>query len=204
MRHIQTTVPKSHLSTTVSVALRAPSSRSSYPTHVLAISTVGSSSSDPKHTLVPVHAVTLAAHCAKLPALPPSQARVSGNNMQLPILPLALPSQAAFTILHTFMLNHRLDSVLNALLPLPSQFLDGLSHHGIRQTLASSTTLHQLASYVCASSSGNLQTVTGHASHVKEMWQDMVSLGLYDPELWDAIDLAWEIVLGALNLGAAK
>jgi hypothetical protein len=31
----------------------------------------------------------------------------------------------------------------------------------------------------------------------------MVALGLYDPELWDAVDLAWEVVLGALNLAAA-
>jgi hypothetical protein len=39
--------------------------------------------------------------------------------------------------------------------------------------------------------------------HVKEVWQDMVALGLYDPQLWDAIDLAWEVILGALNLAAA-
>jgi len=203
MRHMQGTMPKSQIPPSVSVALRAPSSRSSYPTHVLAIATAGTSSSDPKHTLIPVHAVTLAAHCAKLPALPPSNARVSGNNMQLPVLPLSLPSPAAFSILHTFMYTHRLDGVLKALLPLPTQFLEGLSHHGVRQALASSTTLHQLSSFVCASSNGNLQTITGHAAHVKEIWQDMVSLGLYDPELWDAIDLAWEIILGALNLGAA-
>jgi len=31
----------------------------------------------------------------------------------------------------------------------------------------------------------------------------MVALGLHDPELWDTVDLAWEIVLGALNLAAA-
>jgi hypothetical protein len=31
----------------------------------------------------------------------------------------------------------------------------------------------------------------------------MVALGLCDPELWDTVDLAWEVVLGALNLAAS-
>jgi hypothetical protein len=45
--------------------------------------------------------------------------------------------------------------------------------------------------------------LTSHAAHVKELWQDMATLGLYNCELWDTIDLAWEIVLEALNLVAA-
>jgi hypothetical protein len=28
----------------------------------------------------------------------------------------------------------------------------------------------------------------------------MVALGVYDPVLWGAIDLVWEVVLGAMNL----
>jgi hypothetical protein len=30
----------------------------------------------------------------------------------------------------------------------------------------------------------------------------MVALGLHDLELWDTLDLAWEIILGALSLAA--
>ncbi|KAJ7434357.1 hypothetical protein FB451DRAFT_1418918 [Mycena latifolia] len=47
----------------------------------------------------------------------------------------------------------------------------------------------------------NLSVLMGHAGHVKELGQDMVTLGMYDAELWDALDLTWE-VLGALNLAA--
>ncbi|KAJ7130465.1 hypothetical protein C8R44DRAFT_775589, partial [Mycena epipterygia] len=36
------------------------------------------------------------------------------------------------------------------------------------------------------------------------LWPEMVTLGLYDAPLWDALDLAWEVVLGALNLAAAQ
>jgi len=101
------------------------------------------------------------------------------------------------------MYHHRLDSVLKALFPLPPNFLQSLSHHTVQATLSSDPTLRQLSAYLCSSANSNLQTLTSHAAHVKELWQDMAALGLYDPELWDTIDLAWEIVLGALNLAAA-
>ncbi|RXW20242.1 hypothetical protein EST38_g5617 [Candolleomyces aberdarensis] len=127
-----------------------------------------------------------------------------GSTITLPVLPLTLPSPAAFSILHQFMYHHRLDSVLQALFPLPSAFLHNLSHQTVQSTLASGTMLHQLSTYVCSSASSNLATLTTHAAHVKELWQDMVALGLHDPELWDTVDLAWEIVLGALNLAAAQ
>jgi hypothetical protein len=58
-------------------------------------------------------------------------------------------------------------------------------------------------SNLCSSAGSSLQILTTHAAHVKELWQDMVALGLYDPELWDTVDLAWEVVLGALNLAAS-
>ncbi len=42
----------------------------------------------------------------------------------------------------------------------------------------------------------------GLTGRVKDLWQDLVSIGLYELELWDTLDLAWEILLGALNLAA--
>ncbi|KAJ6573052.1 hypothetical protein DFH09DRAFT_1362204 [Mycena vulgaris] len=69
-------------------------------------------------------------------------------------------------------------------------------------TLASPPALHALASHLCAASASNPSALMGHAGHVKELWQEMVALGVYDAELWNALDLAWEVVLGALNLAA--
>ncbi|KAG5640410.1 hypothetical protein H0H81_012012, partial [Sphagnurus paluster] len=100
------------------------------------------------------------------------------------------------------MYTHRLDSVLKALFPVPSGFLHSLSHEVVKNALSSGATLHQLSSYLCASASSNLQTLMTHAGHVKELWQNMAALGLHDPELWDTLDLAWEVLLGALNLAA--
>lgn len=93
---------------------------------------------------------------------------------------------------------------MKALIPLPGGFAQGLSHQTVQDALSSGTTLHQLSSYLCSSASSNLQTLTTHAAHVKELWQDMAALGLHDPELWDALDLAWEVVLGALNLAGGR
>jgi len=85
---------------------------------------------------------------------------------------------------------------------MPSNFLQPLTPEAVRAALASRDTLHQLSSYLCSSSSSNIQTLMTHASHVKDVWQDMVALGIHDPTLWDTIDLAWETILGALNLAA--
>lgn len=199
--YLPSSLSRSQLHSTMTVPVRA-SSETELPTHILALSSSTSSGSD-QVRLFPIHSLVLASHCARLPRLPHSQASSSSSQVTLPVLPMTVPSPAAFAVLHQFMYHHRLDSVLKALFPLPANFLQSLSHHTVQATLNSEPTLRQLSSYLCSSASSNLQTLTSHAAHVKELWQDMAALGLYDPELWDAIDLAWEIVLGALNLAAA-
>jgi hypothetical protein len=200
--HLPSSLPKSHLPPSLTIPLRTSATQPSYPTHVLSVS---SSKSHSDQSLVfPVHALVLASHCALLPRLPPSQQQPHSPTLHLPVLPLSLPSPAAFSILHSYMYNHRLEAVFKALFPVPSGFLQVLSHQTVRSALGSGTTLHQLSAYLCSSASSNLRTLTSHAAHVKDLWQTMAALGLYDPELWDTIDLAWEIVLGALNLAAAS
>ncbi|PFH50870.1 hypothetical protein AMATHDRAFT_60364 [Amanita thiersii Skay4041] len=201
--HLPSALPRSHIPQSLTIPVRSTSEHPEFPTHIIALSSSTSSSND-QLRLFPVHSLVLASHCARLPRIPPSTVTgPSSTQLTLPILPMSLPSPAAFTILHQFMYYHRLDSVLKALFPLPQNFLHSLSHHTVQATLRSEGTLRQLSSYLCASASSNLQTLTSHAAHVKELWQDMAALGLYDPELWDTIDLAWEIVLGALNLAAS-
>ncbi|KAH9474442.1 Clampless protein 1 [Psilocybe cubensis] len=198
--HLPNTMQKSQVPQVISIPIR--SSSSTYPTHVLAVSS--SKSSPNEHVFMfPVHNVIIAANCSTLPRLPVSSSTPTGM-LQLPVLPLVLPSPAAFKVLHTYLYTHSLDAVLKSLFPLPSGFVQGLSHHTVKSTLASANTLHQLSNYLCSSAGGSLQVLTTHAAHVKELWQDMVALGLHDPELWDTIDLAWELILGALNIAASS
>ena len=198
---IPTSMSKSQLPPSLSIPIRPTSSQPSYPTHVLA---VGSSRSSPnEHVMMfPIHNIVLASHCSLLPRLPKSPPP-SSSKLHAPVLPLTLPSPAAFKVIHTYLYNHSLGGVLQALFPLPSGFVQSLSHNTVQSTLASGSTLHQLSSYLCSSAGSSLQILTTHAAHVKELWQDMVALGLFDPELWDTVDLAWEVVLGALNLAAS-
>jgi len=199
--HLPSSLPKSHLPPALAIPLRTSTTQPSYPTHVLAVSS--SKSLNDQAMVFPVHALALASHCALLPRLPPSHQQPHSPSLHLPVLPLSLPSPAAFSVLHSYIYNHRLEAVLKALFPVPSGFLQSVSHQAVRSALGSGTTLHQLSVYLCSSASSNLRTLTTHAAHVKDLWQTMAALGLYDPELWDTIDLAWEIVLGALNLAAA-
>ncbi|KAJ7178164.1 hypothetical protein C8R46DRAFT_1329206 [Mycena filopes] len=235
--HLPPSIPRAHLPDRLTIPLRAPAPGSgapspSYPTHALAIGQnakakddgEGGGGEEKKDALIfPVHAVVLAAHCAKLPVLPPPSRSSSSSrgsaHLTLPILPIALPSQAAFSILHAFMYTHRIDAALGALLPLPPAFLASLAppppsssshassnnpHAQITLTLSSPPTLHALSSHLLHTSSHSLTTLYAHSTHVKELWHDMVALGVYDPVLWDALDLAWAVVLGAMNLGAAS
>ncbi|KAF9453372.1 hypothetical protein P691DRAFT_695070 [Macrolepiota fuliginosa MF-IS2] len=197
-------LPRSQLPSALKVHLRSLSGDSSYPTHLLAVSSSKSASSDHVH-IFPIHAITFAASCARLPVLPPSSPAPSANgNITIPVLPLSLPSAEAFTVVHGYLYTHRLDSVMTALGFPSSAFMQNLTHQTVRAAMQSPDTLHQLSVLLCQHTSGNLRTLMGLTARIKDFWQDLVGLGLYESELWDTLDLAWEILLGSLNLAAAS
>ncbi|KAK7438908.1 hypothetical protein VKT23_017835 [Stygiomarasmius scandens] len=202
--HIPNSLPKSHLPSHLTIPLRHVSSPvpPTYPTHALAVYS-SRSSSDSRALIIPVHSLVLAAHCARLPTLPKPFHYESSSRVQIPVIPVSLPSPHAFTIIRKFLYTHSLESVLKSLIPVPSN-LQSLSRETVRATMASHSTLHQLAKYLCEASHYNMQTVTTHAAHVKDFWQDIVSLGIHDAALWDTLDLAWEIVLGALTASTKR
>ncbi|KAK7053018.1 hypothetical protein VNI00_004339 [Paramarasmius palmivorus] len=202
--HVPSSLPRSHLPAFLTVPLRAPSSATtpSYPTHALAVSSSRNPEAQPM--IVPVHSIVLAANCARFPELRTTPAHPHSPTAQLTVVPFALPSPGAFPILVNYMYQHRLDKVLKSLFPVPSGFMSSLSAHDVREWLNSRTILHQLSTYLCEHDEYSLQRLTAHATHVRDVWQDMVALGLNDPELWDTIDLAWEVILHALNLAAGS
>ncbi|KAG6851850.1 hypothetical protein C0991_005501 [Blastosporella zonata] len=199
--HLPSSMPRSRLPPSLAIPLRTTSTSPTYPTHILAV--MSSKTASDTAMMFPVHSIVLASQCAQFPRIPSSHQQPHSPTLQLPVLPLSVPSPAAFSVLHSYMYSHRLENVLKALFPMPSGFLHSLSHEAVQAALASGPTLHQLSSYLCSSVSGNPQALASHAAHVKELWQTMVALGLNDPELWDTVDLAWEVILGAFNLAAA-
>jgi hypothetical protein len=194
---------KSRLPSSLTVQLRP--SRSSapplLPTHLLAISQMskGHSSSDSHVTLFPIHGIVFASHCANLPRLHAGSQQHS-HTLQLPILTLSIPSPGAFSLIHSYLYTRSLEDLLSCLIPLPSSFVRNITAEAIQHTMTSRSKLHKLSMYLCSSSAETSQSIMSHASHVKELWQDCAALGVQSAELWECIDLAWEVVLGALNI----
>ncbi|KAJ7117125.1 hypothetical protein C8R44DRAFT_879625 [Mycena epipterygia] len=171
----------------------------SYPTHALAIAPADKDVGGP-HAILPMHTVVLATHCAALPHLSHPAHSSHASSVTLPMLPLALPSNRCSSSHQELMRNPYI--ILAALLPFPPAFLTLLEHpsHSHLQDAAhaailASTAHHTLAAHLHTASGGGLMVLMGHAGHVKEPWQDMVMLGLYDVPLWDALDLGWEHVV---------
>ncbi|KAF7366844.1 Clampless protein 1 [Mycena sanguinolenta] len=127
--------------------------------------------------------------------------------LALPVLLITLPSPPSSAIIHAWMYIGRLDAALGSLLPLPPSFLPSLSSSFrgvsaadvIASTLRTPHLLHPPRHLLFSSSGGNIATLMSHAAHVKELRQTMIALGVYDPALWDALDLVWEVVLGGMG-----
>jgi hypothetical protein len=137
--------------------------------------------------------------------MPFSNPQLHENTVTIPILPLAVPSPAAFPTLHQFLYTHNISTLLATLLPsLPSAFLSTISSSVIHSTLASGPKLHQLSAHCLAHSQQGYATqiLMGHTQHITALWRNAIALGVHDKDLWDTMDLAWEVVLGALNLAA--
>jgi hypothetical protein len=215
--HFPSSIPKAQLSQTrvLTVPLRGdhiPST--SLPTHVIALSPArASSSSSSEALLFPIHAIMLAINCPNLPRIPGSSPHVSSNGtVTLPVIQLSVPSPSAFPTIQNYLYAHDSSALLMSLvggpLAVPPSFLALISpssQHSpgqtVRSTLASGQKLHQLSAHLCAAA-GGLQSLMARATTVVGVWRTVVALGIADPEMWDVLDLSWEVLLGAMNLAA--
>ncbi|KAJ7440695.1 hypothetical protein B0H11DRAFT_1737750 [Mycena galericulata] len=210
--HLPKSLSASHLPITLSVPLQESQSCTgelpvAYPTHALAVGAAKTGHSTASTLLLfPIHELLLAAHCTKLPRLPPIALidTTSPKRCNLPVLPITLPSPQAFAILHSFMYDNCPEVALATLLPLHPTFLEGLlppeTGSLVSAALMSSSIRRALAEHLIAVSGGSLMI---HVGHIKDLWHDMVALGVKDSELWGTLDLAWEVVLDALKIASA-
>ncbi|KAH7912849.1 hypothetical protein BJ138DRAFT_1171679 [Hygrophoropsis aurantiaca] len=164
---------------------------SDLPTHLLA---VYSRQHGPHRrlTLFPTHNIMLAAHCTNLPALPTQKATsipdVAGSSITLPIIPLCIPSPETFPHLSRFIYTKRVDELYSSLLPRSTSTADP-SNEGHSAALAA----------MCTS-----QTLLTHVMTVHGLWMNVCALGIFDEGLWHTMDVAWEVLLGALAITTGK
>ncbi|EKM56666.1 uncharacterized protein PHACADRAFT_253918 [Phanerochaete carnosa HHB-10118-sp] len=166
--------------------------------------------------LYPTHSLVLAAHCANLPSLPPSRPSGRATSLTLPVVPLTVPDATTFPHLHAFLHNKRADALLAALLPSLAQSLpraDGASSSSSSSSASrggytaqfTSDRLARLAQHLAAvahsqaGTQGGLQILMANAKVVTNLWKNTCAFGIFDTELWGVIDLAYEILLTALN-----
>ncbi|KAJ7093917.1 hypothetical protein B0H15DRAFT_947252 [Mycena belliarum] len=171
------------------------------PTHMLAVH--GRAPKDAplsarrQVTLVPTHSLVLGLHCVRLPkfAAPPSApAYTSEDRTQLtiPVQPLCIPAPATYAFLATFLYTKRTDILLKALLPCPPPpKLDD-----------DRTLLPAFAGRLAATYTGH--ALMRHIQSVYGLWQNACALGVFVDELWDTIDLAWEVLLTAMAISNGK
>ncbi|CCM05494.1 uncharacterized protein FIBRA_07715 [Fibroporia radiculosa] len=141
-------------------------------------------------TIYPQHAIVWAAHCASLPTLPASNPQPPASptdRLTLPVVPLRLPDPESFPLLSTYLYTHRLELLLQNLLPAPppAANADAEVLMGYARMLARTFTGHALYE---------------HLMKLQGLWKNSTSLGIFEPGLWAMIDLVWEILVNALSI----
>lgn len=204
--HLPNSAPSTHLPKSLRIPLIQQSSEHILPTHVLAIRSSASPRTEAaqaggdQYNLFPIHSILLATYCSKFPALPSSDEDDEVFKiLELPLIPFSLPSVSAFPVLLEFMYNPTADSVLQRLfrggIP-PSERDPLLVHERDALILVLTEELH-------SRSNGEISFLWEHVHRVWELWRDVCALGMTDETLWDAINIAWDSILGALRSAEA-
>jgi hypothetical protein len=169
------------------------------PTHILAIYNEQGPPSTGSRTqvkLFPTHHIVLAAHCANLPSLPisvPSETKTEGSTVSLPVVPLNLPSPSTFPTLCEYLYTRDTCKLFESLFPCPPPS----SFYTMPATADDPNPAARWFSQSLAHEYGR-SPLLRCANIVIGLWRNACTLGMFDPNLWRVLDLAWEIILCAI------
>ncbi|KAF8153097.1 clampless1 Clp1 protein [Crassisporium funariophilum] len=171
------------------------------PTHMLAVfgkqAATGDAAKRPrKVTLFPVHSLVFAAQCANLPKFPstlPVELTQEGpQRLEVPIWSLCIPSPLTYPQLSRYLYTKRTEGLFKALLPCPPP---PAFEHTPAEVLNFAT--HLAGTFT-------VQALVKHTLTVHGLWQNVCALGVFDDQLWDAMDLMWETLLTAIAIGTGN
>ena len=212
-------MPSSNSFPTHILAITSSKSSPSSPTTPTVASFAAQSAASASVTvpLYPAHALVLAAHCTLLPPLPRSRPSNRAASLTLPVVPLTVPSAETFPLMHAYLHTKRPDTLLAALLPvLASSFpsaspsRSSSSSGSVYVSQFTSEQFSRLANglaghaYQTAGAQGAPAALMNYAKVVNALWRNVCALGVFDPELWGVMDLAWEIILTAMTFAAQR
>lgn len=166
------------------------------PTHLLAVYGKAECTGGQQYSmsLFPAHNIVLSAHCANMPNLPftsPSPPSQSGGPIQLPVVPMALPHPSSYGHIHQYLYTKDRVAFIASLLPsLPPQAVFRGS---------SSATTHYARDLATTLSTQRILALLRNAHGV---YRNMCALDVQEDVMWALLNVAWEILLTSLALGA--
>lgn len=169
---------------------------SDLPTHVLAVFSSDHPRSSGPVLLEPVHYIILAAYCASLPPLRglTSQIPDMAGRVTLPVLRFNIPSPETFSILKRFLYTKDYLALLATFLPTHSATPVRL----LELDMSVDDEVTEFNEFqVILGQKFSLQVLTAHTCTLTGVWKNICALGISDPQLWDVLDLAYDLLLGA-------
>ncbi|KAJ7825845.1 hypothetical protein B0H14DRAFT_2819228 [Mycena olivaceomarginata] len=209
------TVQRNQLPVTFSIPVgrdpRASGPPPIYPSHVLAVSPPPASSRptpiDAPVALVTVHGAVIGANCTNVDLPAPVPQSSDPRFLNLAAYRLTVYSLPAFVILRLYMYGRRIDTFMDSILPFPPTFLQQFrpnhrtpGHESLRLTgtANSAPQTRSLAEHLIISTPGGAYPMWERIRLLQGVWQTMCELGMYEPLLWQALDLAWQVARYAL------
>lgn len=153
------------------------------PTHVLAIR---SKQNRNMVTLYPCHALIMSTGCAHLPLLPFSPAVPPENaepQFTLPVVYLSLPSPETFRPILNFLYMRHTSVIFEELLPIEDSPTEPVIEWSKRQA-------HKYSR----------EELLTNAQKIWGLWANASALGIFDDQLFTALEFAWEVGINALDL----
>ncbi|KAF9498854.1 hypothetical protein BDN71DRAFT_1493811 [Pleurotus eryngii] len=178
------------------------------PSHLLAIyrqppTKEGEKPAPPTQVTVhPVHSLILAANCARIPVLEPTETIHSSFKTTLPVKPLGLPAPESFPLLQMYLYTKRQQSLQTALLPVGCVLPPSLHPEAPTSPEEHTQAVLEAAQHLA-------QTYTAHAllqsiHKVMSLWQNVRALGIFDAGVWGVMDGVWELLLEALSMSTRQ
>ena len=127
------------------------------------------------------------------------------------MVPVAVPDASTFPHLHAYLHTKRADTLLATLLPKlqtllpPASGSSSSSSSRVYSEQFSKDAIPRLAqalasaAYTQGGPQGALGLLMAHAKVVNGLWKNTCALGVFDTELWNMMDLSWDVIIAALN-----
>ncbi len=155
--------------------------------------------------LFPTHAAIWAAHCANLPAIAPAPrdlpvqllspatvARPTRSTIRMPVVPVPVPYPPRFFALALFVTTYSTGLFIGHL--LPCEHIKYILHEG---AVAGDTNCCMLVGDLARHY--GMRELCCLARGVYGTYQNMCVLGMVDDRIWEALHLAWNILLKVME-----